>query len=160
MSFARDLRTGRIAEKLIATIFSRNDIVTDACHAISHDLGFTFEGVDRLAEVKYDLYAAKSGNMAVEYYNPKLAKASGIEATKSDVWIVVFSDLTAYAAKTPELLAYTRNVSPHRHIPAGGDGNASLKLYRADDIVEKLFLRIDDLEKGGFENALRELLRG
>src|SRR5690606_24130971 len=53
-------------------------------------------------EVKHDIYAHRSGNIAIEVYNPKSAKPSGIKITQSTLWCHVIDKI--YVARTKDLL--------------------------------------------------------
>lgn len=85
-------------------------------------------------EIKNDLYSGKSGNVAIEYYNPKSDKPSGINITKSDIWCHIISG-TIYVVKTEDLKNFVNTAKPKRDIKKAGDGNASLKLYTIEHIM-------------------------
>jgi hypothetical protein len=84
-------------------------------------------------EIKNDLYAAKSGNVAIEYYNPKSDKPSGIAITQSDVWCHIIGG-EIFVVKTQVLKHFVDTEAPKRVIKRAGDGNASLKLYTIEHI--------------------------
>lgn len=95
-------------------------------------------------EVKWDLYAAKSGNIAIEMWNPKTNKPSGLTATKADIWCHITDGL--YFVSVNVLKKYVENNKPKRLIASGGDSNATLYLYDISTIFEDIFVRLDNLE--------------
>ncbi len=84
-------------------------------------------------EIKNDLYAGKSGNVAIEYHNPKSDKPSGINITKSDIWCHII-DGEIFVVKTNTLKMFMECEKPLRTIKKAGDGNANLKLYTIEHI--------------------------
>jgi len=94
--------------------------------------------------------AAKTQNIAVEYFNPKKNSASGLTATNSDFWVYCLLEdggMTAYLTDIFSLLNYISNNQPFRVVDVGGDKNASLFMYKKDKILPELFVRIDNLNK-------------
>lgn len=87
-------------------------------------------------EVKYDLYSAKSGNLALEFYNTKKCAPSGIDATKADYWVFVLPCGAIYCVATAILREFMKENKPHRTIVSGGDNNSSMYLYKKDVILE------------------------
>ena len=57
-------------------------------------------------EVKYDEMQAKTGNIAIEIYNPKSGKPSGLTATKANLWCQVLKDST-WITSVKACLLYT-----------------------------------------------------
>ncbi len=109
-------------------------------------------------EVKHDIYAHRSGNIAIETFNPKSAKNSGIMITESKLWCHVIDKI--YVARTSELLNYVNTVTPKRIIPAGGDGNATLYLYERDTIVAAVFRELDESDLVAAKSVIEELVHG
>lgn len=97
-------------------------------------------------EVKFDRMATNTGNLAIEFYNTKLNKPSGIDATRSDFWVVVLEPFSAYIANVVELKKYIEDNKPVR-IVHGGDDNSMMRLYKKDLIIPAVFhpLHIDTL---------------
>lgn len=85
-------------------------------------------------EIKNDLYAAKSGNVAIEYFNPKTNQPSGIDITTSDIWCHIIDD-KIYVVKTSILKEFIKTEKPKRIVEKAGDGNANLKLYKIEHIM-------------------------
>lgn len=158
MGFQRDLRLGQIGQQKVVDIFTKADIPikenTDKKRLSKYDLIFPFAEKDWTIEVKYDLYAAKSGNIAIEYFNPKTGKPSGIMATLSDFWIQVLTNPDkVFMIKTEKLRKFLSSRPAHRIIGSGGDGNASLLLYTMDSILGE-FVEIDS---NNIQQIMKEL---
>ena len=90
------------------------------------------------------MYAAKSGNIAIEVYNPRSKKDSGLSITRSDLWVHIVNN-KYWVAKSKKLKSFVAKNPPLRIIPQGGDGNATLWLYKVETILPKIFHRIDHL---------------
>jgi hypothetical protein len=110
------------------------------------------------SEVKFDLYAARSGNIAIEFYNPKKGKPSGIGITKADLWFQVIPPLNVWVTTVKRLKQYLEEKKPHKIVSCGGDDNASLFLYRKEKIFADIFQRIDDKSPDILVSIIRELL--
>lgn len=82
-------------------------------------------------EVKNDVMAEKTGNIALEYYNSKSNKPSGITATRADWWVHKIAG-ELWIIRVSELINFTKNEKPVRMISGGGDDNADLMLYRIE----------------------------
>lgn len=91
-------------------------------------------------EIKNDFYASKSGNVAIEYYNPRSNKPSGINITQSDIWCHII-DEEMFVVRTDILREFVDTEEPKRVIKRAGDGNASLKLFAIEHIM-KIFIPI------------------
>jgi len=92
-------------------------------------------------EVKYDEMQAKTGNIAIEIYNSRSGKPSGLTATKATLWCHVLQD-SAWITSVEKLKRFSEDTTPFKSFNSAGDGNASILLYRAEDILE-IFKRID-----------------
>ena len=119
---------------------SNNDKKTRSHYDIKAEL----DGQEFTAEVKNDLYAAKSGNIAIEVFNPYSNKKSGLSITKSDLWVHIV-DSKYWVARTKELKSFVKKTPPFKTFDRAGDGNANIKLYRMDTILPEVFHRIDHL---------------
>lgn len=148
MGFVRDLSIGNKGQQFVIEIFESADIPvkpnTDRSKLKFFDIEFFFANKDWKAEIKYDLYAEKSGNIAIEFFNPKLCKPSGISITKADFWIHVLTNPNrAFIVNLKEFREFIDAHKPDRIIVSGGDNNASLYLYRADFMMENIFVPIN-----------------
>ena len=152
MGILKDLEIGESAEKKIINLYKRfgypsaknEDTKTRSYYDITsalpfirvlHSQGLTMEKFT--TEVKHDLYANKSGNIAIETFNPKTGKDSGLSITKADLWIHI-TDIP-YITSVKILKEYVEENKPFRIISCGGDDNATLYLYKADIILDAIF---------------------
>jgi len=164
MSFASDVQAGKTGELLVLGLFANAGIecvpnTSKLTSKLSHwDLRFSFNDKERYIEVKHDLYEKKSGNVAVEYRNPRLDKPSGITATRSDIWVFVLSDESVWACRTSDLKRHLKQYKGVRDIEFGGDGNASMRLYRRIELFDQRFFRLDELSKKEFLATIEVLL--
>lgn len=147
MGFARDLKVGNIGQRFVIDLLAQANISAfeneDRRTFPHYDILISFAEKKWTAEVKYDLYAEKSGNIAIEYYNPKSNKPSGLSITKADFWIHVLTNPDkAFIVRTDQFKDFISKHKPHRLIPRGGDGNASLMLYKADFMTQNIFIPI------------------
>lgn len=143
-SFIRSKSLGDIAENSVSEILSKlgtvsknNDIGHDL--KVEGDLNFT-------VEVKYDMYANKSGNIAVEYHNTKKDKPSGIRASLADFWVYYLNKDEIYLISLDKLKSYTETNTPYKNIIAGGDKNANIYLYKKSDIVKE-FINLAEISE-------------
>lgn len=148
--FAKDLKIGREGEDRVIQVLAEADLYcvrnSTTQDLQGHDLLFWFHPRERRLEVKYDIYESKSGNVALEYYNPRKRMPSGINATKSDIWVFVLKDGAVWACRTDDLKKHFREKPCYRDIGCGGDDNASMKLYKREQLFGPLFIRLDSLE--------------
>lgn len=162
MSFKRDLTVGQGGESFIQSIFSKHDILTSVNTSpglSEYDLELIFFSETVRIEAKFDLYCARSGNIAIEFYNPKTGKASGIDQTKAQIWVhVISSPMSAWMTSVEKLKDFIKNNKPHRVITCGGDDNSSMYLYKKDVIFEAIFKRIDNCDREEFFQILKENL--
>jgi hypothetical protein len=81
-------------------------------------------------EVKHDLRARETGNVAIEVeYN---GQASGIKTSQAAWWAIVV-DREAHLVKTPELLRLVMQGS-HRVVPAGDGQRSRVALVPIEDL--------------------------
>jgi hypothetical protein len=158
--FPRDLSVGKIAEDLIQALFQVHEIQTslntDKAKQKEFDISVLLGARGNLLiEVKYDIYAARSGNIAIEFYNPKTQKDSGIAATKADIWAhVLTAPHSIWFASVPKLKDFIKSNTPFKVIASGGDDNAALYLYKKDFILPSVFYRVDTCEKGQLSETI------
>ena len=90
-----------------------------------------------LAEVKVDLMAPRTGNLAIEWWNPRRNGPSGISATTADLWFVlVGKDL--WVAPVPALKSFFHS-NPGRDVMGAGDGNSTVRLYPCSSLLNSIF---------------------
>lgn len=154
--FIESLKIGTIAEQLVVALFCNHGYKASFNknnELIKYDITCSFGTI----EVKYDLYEAKSGNVAVEFWNTKLNKPSGISATTSKIWSFVLADKSIWFCNTEILKNYCNDVKPYRIISCGGDQNSSMKLYKRHQIFNDIFHRVDLLSKEEFDAIINKI---
>lgn len=171
MNIDRTLRIGKKAENFIKNSFEKFDVKCYDSeegeikhkHNIDarHDMYIKRNNEKVRIEVKYDIMAEKTGNIAIETWNTKINKPSGLKSTIADIWAVVIPDgpnLTFWLISVKKLKDFVRNTPPKRIIENAGDDNAKIFLY--DDYkILKEFTRMDDVtEKRTFNKRLKEII--
>lgn len=156
MSFVNSLIQGTNGEQLVLSLFHSHDIVAEIINEKYYDIAFTLGEDDwRHVEVKNDIMAEKTGNLAIEIYNPKSNIKSGLSLTKAEIWATVL-DSGIYFVATKQLKTFTKKEKPVKDISCGGDDNAKLLLYKKDHILP-IFCKVDNLDKDAFICLLRKL---
>lgn len=144
MSFKSSKNAGDIAEQLVLEHLRQKKRVVncglneDKSKRYEYDVWAETADYIMTFEVKHDLYANRSGNIAIEFFNSKKSAPSGITATKADYWVHVLTDengSVGYIVEVPNLKKFLDTVKPHRTITGGGDSNADLFLYKKEDIL-------------------------
>ena len=107
-------------------------------------------------EVKYDEMQAKTGNIAIEIYIPKSAKASGLTATKATLWCHVLQG-SVWITSVDKLKKFCEDTPPFKSFNSVGDGNASILLYKTEDIL-KIFERIDECSETELNKKINSML--
>jgi hypothetical protein len=162
--FLACLRAGRAGEDAVGRLlgphlgFTPNESKKRADLA-RWDFRFTLDGADRFGEVKYDRMESSTGNVAVEHYNPRAGRPSGLMATRAEVWFLVLErPRTVWAASVGRLKAYCRDVRPHREVEWGGDANASLWLYPTGPLLSACFVELTNATPRRAAELLRSVL--
>lgn len=161
MAFLKDLKVGKGAEEALSQLLTKCGISNKPPEKENRKLWdlecaceFVAEGFT--VEVKFDAYEKRSGNIAIELYNPKSGKESGLSATKADLWAHCLSD-GIFLTATPKLRDYVDKTKPSRIIASGGDDNAYIYLYKREDIMPSIFLSVEE-DGANLLKVLRELL--
>lgn len=138
------MRVGEIAEKLL--IDTLNEFGYNAKKNGDHskryefDVEATINGELVTFEVKFDVMAARTGNIAIEYWNSKKNEPSGLTATKAKYWVHVIEDeeqnKLMYITEVVNLIGFIELNKPKRVIEGGGDNNANLYLYQKEEILK------------------------
>lgn len=168
MSIRKDLEEGDVAERRLISMLQNAGLeaIKNAekatrsfwdVEAILIDVENDATIAEFTIEVKNDVYAIRSGNIAIEIFNPKSNKNSGLSITKADLWAVQVGE-EFWIARTEKLRKYTEEQKPHRHIPLGGDNNATILLYKREHILPSIFHRVDTLCSMGIRTLIAELL--
>lgn len=163
MGFARDKQTGDTAEDYISSILEAAGIPTqrndDRTKYSDYDLTGKLNKRPFTIESKYDLYESRSGNIAIEFFNPKSGRPTGIDATKADLWIhVLDKPMTVWATSVATLRRYIREHDPVKVVDCGGDANAAILLYKRQEIFKDIFHRLDGLKPIPLRTLLVKLL--
>jgi hypothetical protein len=160
VSFKKSVRKGNLAETFVKDFFQKLGVELERNPSKSRaemalwDLRGTFGQTTFTLEVKWDVMAGKTGNLAVEFYNTRSGKPSGIMATTSDLWVVLTGEeMNGYVARTSVLREYFEKNKGVRDV-AGGDNNSAMRLFRADEILKDVFWPMDC----NLKHALRYLL--
>jgi hypothetical protein len=134
----KDLVVGGHGEELVKNIFKLHKFQVEEPLDRSHDFRILFPP-ELQVEVKNDLYSQRSGNIALEVFNTKQNKASGVLASKTHVWCHIHykdnAPLISFCI-TSDLLEYCNNIKPFRIIDSGGDNNSKMMLYKQDDFMD------------------------
>lgn len=143
-SVLKSMRVGEIAEKLL--IDTLNEFGFNAKKNEDHskryefDVEATINGELVTFEVKFDVMAARTGNIAIEYWNSKKNEPSGLTATKAKYWVHVIEDdeqnKLMYITEVVNLVGFIELNKPKRVIEGGGDNNANLYLYQKEEILK------------------------
>lgn len=160
----KDMAMGSMAEERVVKLLcslgynaainqdkSKRSLYDIIIHDNNNNLLFT-------VEVKYDIYANKSGNIAIETFNPKTAKPSGIGITQATLWCHITDRI--YIANTDALKYYVFSTAPKRVIASGGDDNATLYLYDHKQIVDNVFSELDECNPILAQSVIKRLLNG
>lgn len=157
----RDLAIGKDGEISVVNLLNAGAILAklneDKAMRSHYDI-IAMLDTEFTIEVKNDIYAAKSGNIAIEIYNPKSEKLSGLCATKSDIWVHIVGGRHWFTA-TPLLKTFVNIHKPKRIIDKAGDGNATIYLYDVDLILPAIFICMDGKDKKALQTDIKALLK-
>lgn len=140
--FLSSLDAGNKGQKYFTNLLDANNIKYELSKLIDFDVK-TISKFNFTFEVKFDIYASRSGNIAIEYWNSKKCSPSGVTATKADFWVHVLSESEIWIIKVSDLRSFCDKVKPFRTIENGGDDNSCMFLYKKEDIFKAPFLKID-----------------
>jgi hypothetical protein len=143
MSFLNDLRVGKDAQEALK---QKLLILGFANISENNDIAYDLLADEIKIEVKFDKYEERSGNIAIEFFNTKSNKPSGITATKADLWCHILQkdgSYLIYLTSTVKLKDFIEKNKPFRIIESGGDGNASLLLFKTDIIIPAIFTLLE-----------------
>jgi len=165
MGFVADKIKGEKAEDLVAQILSTYwDVhkASDLKRGRFYDWDLSVAQIGTgyevfTVEVKYDEMQAETGNIAIEVYNSKSDKTSGLSATKANIWCHVLVD-SVWITSVKKLKEFCKEHKPLRKVGAAGDGNASILLYKTDHILT-IFERLDECKTEQLRPKINSLLR-
>ena len=165
LSFLKSIAKGKIAENLSTELFTKHGFIVKENDArkkkklLSWDLKIQGHDFTFKAEVKYDIMAEKTRNIAIEYMNVESVTESGILATKADVWLTVLKEKkehSVWLSSTSKLLYFFLTNKKCRDIPVGGDNNAAMKLWEKSLILDSVFARIDTVSQQDILDLLKK----
>jgi len=156
---------GHKGEQEVIALLNRCGIITekepDKEKRYDHDLVCQLGKKRFTCEVKFDSMACQTGNLAIEWWNSKKNEPSGLTVTKANLWVHLIRDgsnITVWVTNTNTLREYVKNNEPHKKIEKAGDDNASLNLYRTDDILS-IFERLDNISDKDVLTIIRKALK-
>ena len=166
MGIKKDFKAGSDGESTVAKLFEPQFFVNKNKleNLADWDLCCVENNVNELShytftiEVKNDLYAAKSGNIALEFWNSRKNKAAGIEATKADLWAHIIPGSGVWITSVKKLKDYVAGHPSFRTIFSGGDGNADMYLYKMDEILPAIFIECGKLTPEKLRQTVEDLL--
>lgn len=134
----KDLATGKEAESELITYlkqigFEKVSMNQDMNLRYEYDVIVEYNDIFFTFEVKNDVMSAKTGNVAIEYWNSKKNAPSGLYRTTATFWVHKFEG-TLWISRVSSLLDFTKTEKPHRMIAGGGDDNADMFLYKKEKI--------------------------
>jgi hypothetical protein len=142
MSIKKDLALGKEAEHYLTDMLDDNSISYEKVSHVNRSL-YDINTEYGTIEVKYDMFAKKSGNIAIEIFNPLTGKHSGVGITEATYWCHIVGDPNnIYITKVELLKKYIDEHTPLRVVHEAGDGNATICLYKKEKILE-IFQKID-----------------
>lgn len=167
VSFKHDIKLGKRGEQEVKNLLEKSGFTieeVDKQNRIAYDIRIVLKthNIDTTIEVKFDRLAESTGNFCLEYFNPKLNKPSGINATSSLLYIYIIPDgsnLPIWATSVKLLKKYIRDNPPLKDLKRVGDGNSSIYLYRLDEIL-KIFVRLDNISIDLIPDKIKWLLKG
>lgn len=164
-SIHHSFRVGSDGESFITNIFHNNGIECEKNSDINtkydYDLICKLGKKRFTCEVKFDMMAVKTNNLAIEYHNSKQDKPSGLSATKANLWAHVILDgenKTGWLTSVYKLKEFCKSITPFKHIKSGGDKNANLLIYQCDTILP-IFTRIEMLNDKELHQVIKTLLK-
>ena len=165
MSIAKSNKLGKEGENLVVAVLKRcgfeAEINTDLTKKHDYDLVCKLDKKKFTIEVKFDFLAQKTSNLAIEYYNDKSDKPSGLTSTKADLWAHVILDCdnpTVWITSVRRLKEFVENKTPWKIITGGGDNNASLYLYK-DELILTIFKKICTCPEEDVKKFIKAILK-
>lgn len=162
-NFVKDFKNGKKGEQIFLDFLNKNSIIHEVNinKKLSELSKYDVKALDNTFEIKYDLYEAKSGNVAIEYYNPKSIKPSGVNITSAKFWVFILLDQTIWITTVAKLKDYIavldKNMGFVKDAIKCGDGNSSSYIYNKEIIFKNIFVRVDQMNKGDFVDVLNKL---
>lgn len=152
---------GLVGEKTTAHIFNQFGYKATIDNQPTYDITCHEKRKFKI-EVKYDVMAERTGNIAVEYFNSNKDEPSGVANTTSDMWVFVINDSgnkTVWAISVKKFKEFLSNPdNKHRVFHNAGDGNADLLLYH-ESVILPHFTRLDGISnEKEFDKTIRKIM--
>ena len=167
LGFVNSLRHGDRGEQFVISLLTDLNFSpekdSDLTNPARHDILCRVAKKKVSIEVKYDIMSEKTGNIAIEVWNPKADKPSGLTASTSDLWFHLVPDgtnITCWIAKTSDLVRYTKEVTPKRVVEICGDNNSTILLYSNEVVLGTVLQRLENLERNKAIKLIKDLLKG
>lgn len=156
----KQLKQGKSGENRVKILFEScgfQVVEVEKALRSHYDLVCTKGKESFTVEIKNDLKAKTTGNIAIEVFNPVSGKNSGLSITKANLWVHILAD-EIWLTSVPRLSSFVGIQEPVKIIKAAGDGNATIYLYKLDYIVNTIFHRIDNIDCNNVISILKGLL--
>jgi len=162
MSFQKGKSGEECAKGVLELLDIKCEINEDYDKRYDYDLSCKMGRKKFTAEVKFDDKSSTTGNIYIEYHNSKADKPSGVAVTKANLWIHVLPEddgsKAVWISSVSSLRVFMEEVEPHKKVAFGGDNNSAGYVYTKESILDKLFKRIDNLEKEEAIKLIKEML--
>ncbi len=168
MGFVQSNTYGKSGEKLVLALLNKNGysatLNEDKEKRAFYDIIVQLSPKKKIyVESKFDMMCCQTGNVCIEYHNCLKDKPSGINITKAHIYSYTILDMgnpTVWFANVAKLKNFLNTVTPFKTINKGGDGNASLYLYKYEIILDAVFERMENLQdEAAFKDAMNRLLK-
>lgn len=163
MSFLSDRKIGQQGENLVRemmegagfkiTLPSIDNRKFYDLECFGHDLVFRIE-------IKNDIKAHTTGNIALEIGNTKTGQKSGLEITKAEIWAHIIGGVL-YLSSPLILLKHLKKSKPEgfiKKVVGAGDGNADIILLVASIALPLLFKSLKDTSPEEIKKIIQKLL--
>ena len=162
MNFQKGKKGEERAKGVLELLDIKCEINEDYDKRYDYDLSCQMGRKKFTIEVKFDDKSSTTGNIYIEYHNSKADKPSGVAVTKSNLWIHVLPEddgsKAVWISSVSSLRNFMEEVEPYKKIAFGGDGNSAGYVYTKEAILNKLFKRIDNLDKKNAIKLIKEML--
>jgi len=160
MNIQHDLYIGQCGENQVVELLEALGVIctrnTKRGQLLYYDIQCQYQNLVFTIEIKNDLMAQKTGNIAIEIFNSKKLSKSGVQATRANLWAHIINN-KVWLTSVAKLKHYIDTMPPHRIIENGGDNNATLLLYKIDNIVPDIFISLHKATQDNLYNILQML---
>ncbi|PIY10223.1 MAG: hypothetical protein COZ18_06480 [Flexibacter sp. CG_4_10_14_3_um_filter_32_15] len=127
-NFDKDLIDGLDAENSVKSLLKKKYKVSDddIVSSTTKEFDIKIKSLNLTFEVKNDLMAEKTGNIAIEFESR--GKPSGVSTTKADYWVYKFSNMF-YIIERTVLVNELVNKGNYSRIVNGGDYGSNTMMY-------------------------------